>query len=184
MGDFDMNDEKNEGIIVREKIAGWLVLLAVILWFNLFLAAKVVMEVVNRPANSRIIYPALYVDIAIGCGCIWLLRLLHKRDLRFPGHYAAYNLLIYASWTVVIILAGIGAHMQWVAVGLQNLFLTPYVFRSKRVERTFPSLSSPLGAWERLRDRARRWGPVGLWVAMLGLLLLILALAVFLSAVV
>lgn len=179
-----MNDEKNEGIIVRERIAGWLVLLAVILWCNLFLAAKVIMEVVNRPANSRIIYPALFVDIAIGCGCIWLLRLLYKRDLRFPGHYATYNLMVYASWTMVIILAGVGAHMQWVAVGLQNLFLTPYVLRSKRVERTFPSLSNPQGAWERLRDRARRWGSVGLLVAMLGMLLLILALAVFLSAVV
>ncbi len=179
-----MNDEKNRDIIVRERIAGWLVLLAVILWFNLLLAAKVIMEVVNRPANSRIIYPALYVDIAIGCGCIWLLRLLHKRDLRFPGHYAAVNLLIYASWTLAIILAGVGAHRQWVAVGLQNLFLTPYVLRSKRVERTFPSLASPRGAWERLRDRARRWGPAGLLAAMLGLLLLILALAVFLSAVV
>jgi len=179
-----MNDEKNEGIIAREKIAGWLVLLTVILWTNLFLAAKVIMEVVNRPANSRIIYPALYVDIAIGCGCIWLLRLLHKRDLRFPGHYAAINLLIYAAWTLAIVLAGVGAHMPWAAVGLQNLFLTPYVFRSKRVERTFSSLSSPWGTWERLRDRARRWGPVGLMVAMLGLLLLILALAILLNAVV
>jgi len=179
-----MKEEKNEGAIAREKITGWLVLLAVILWLNLFLAVKVIMEVVNRPANSRIIYLALYLDIAIGCGCIWLLRLLHKRDHRFPGHYAAYNLLIYASWTMAIILAGIGAHMQWVAIGLQNLFLTPYVLRANRVERTFPSISSPWGAWECLRDRARRWPAALLVAAMLGLLLLILALAILLSAIV
>lgn len=179
-----MNDPKNENFSAREKIAGWLVLLAIILWLNLFLAAKVLMAVANRPANSRIIYPALYVDIAIGLSCVWLLRLLYKRDRRFPGHYAAWNLLVYSSWTMVIILAGVGAHMQWVAIGLQNLFLTPYVFKSKRVERTFPALSGPGRAWERWRDQVRRWSAAGLIAAMLGLLLFVLALAILLSAVV
>lgn len=178
-----MDDLKNENGTAKEKIAGWLVLLPIILWLNLFMVAKVLMEVVNRPANSRIIYPALVVDIAIGCGCVWLLRLLGKRDPRFPGHYIAWNLLVYSAWTMTIILAGVGAHLQWMAIGLQNLFLTPYVLKSKRLGRTFPQRSGQGGAWEHWRDRARIRSAALLVAAMLGLLLLILALAILLSAV-
>ena len=178
-----MNDLQNEPVVAREKIAGWLVLLAVILWTNLILAAKVLLEVVNRPANSRIIYPALFIDIAIGGGCVWLLRLLHRRDPRFPGQYAAWNLLVYSAWTAAIFLADVGAHMQWMAIGLQNLFLTPYVIKSKRVERTFASPGGRDGAWERLRARVRGGNAALLVAAMLGLLLLILALGILLSAI-
>lgn len=177
-----MNDVQDESNAAREKIAGWLVLPVAILWVNLFLAAKVLLEVANRPANSRILYPALYTDIAIGCGCIWLLHLLRRRDQRFPGHYAAYNLLVYAAWTMVIVLAGIGAHMQWMAIGLQNLFLTPYVLKSRRVARAFAQSPGRGGAWERLRAWARGRNAVLSVAAMLGLLTLILALALLLSA--
>jgi hypothetical protein len=135
---YAKNETSSENAAAKEKIAGWLIAVAVVLWFNLLLAMKIFLDALNRPANTRIIYPALFVDIAITCGCIWLLRLLHRRDPRFPGHYAAYNLLVYAMWTLAILLANVGAHMQWIAIGLQNLFLTPYVLRSKRVERTFP----------------------------------------------
>lgn len=178
-----MNETQNEPVVAREKIAGGLFLLALILWVNLFLAAKVLLEVANRPVNSRIIYPAFFIDVAIGCGCIWLLRLLHRRDWRFPGHYAAYNLLIYVAWTLAIFLAGVGAHMQWMAIGLQNLFLTPYVLKAKRVERAFVSPSSRDGAGGRLRAWAGRRNAAWLVLAMLGLLLLILALGLLLGAV-
>lgn len=176
-----MNDAGCESTPAREKIGGWLVLLVVILWVNLFLVAKVLLAVADRPANSRIIYPALFIDIAIGCGCVWLLRLLRRRDPRFPGHYAGWNILVYFAWTLAIFLAHVGAHMQWMAIGLQNLFLTPYVLRSQRVERTFPAAAG--GAWERLRARTRGWNAALLVAAMLGLLLAIPALALFLGAV-
>lgn len=177
------NDVGCGTVPAREKIGGWLVLLVVILWVNLLMVIKVLLEVADRPANSRIIYPILFIDIAIGCGCVWLLRLLHRRDPRFPGHYVAWNILVYIAWTLAIFLAHAGAHMQWMAIGLQNLFLTPYVLKAKRVERTFASFSGRDDAWTRLRAWARARNAALLAVAMLGLLLLILALGIFLSAV-
>lgn len=179
-----MSDIQNEPVVAKEKIAGWMVLLAIILWVNLILVARILLKVVDRPANSRIIYPVLFIDIAIGSGCIWLLRLLQRRDARFPGHYAAWNILVYSAWSLAIFLAGVGAHMQWMAIGLQNLFLTPYVLRSRRVERTFPLPTGQGGAWERLRARTRGWNAALLVAAMLGVLLLILALAMLLSAII
>ena len=177
-----MNDAHDEPVAARERIAGWLVLLAVILWVNLLLTVKVLLAVADRPANSRIIYPALFIDVGIGCGCVWLLRLLHRRDPRFPGHYAAWNLLVYSAWTAAIFLADVGAHLPWLAIGLQNLFLTPYVLKARRVERTFTASPARDGAWERLRVRVRGWKPALLVVAVFVLLALILALGILLGA--
>lgn len=178
-----MNETLQAPFPPRARIAGWLVAPVAVLWLNLILVARVLLQVANRPANSRVIYAALFVDIAIGCGCVWLLRLLSRRDPRFPGHYAAFNLLVYSAWTLAIFLAGIGAHMPWLAVGLQNLFLTPYILKSERVRRTFPPISDRRGLWEKLRDRAGGWPAVVLAAAMLGLLLLILALGLLLGGI-
>lgn len=52
----------------RDRIAGWLVLPMAVLRLNQFLVARVLLRVANRPANSRVIYPALFSGIAIGCG--------------------------------------------------------------------------------------------------------------------
>lgn len=179
-----MNETQKAPAAPRERIAGWLVLPVAVLWLNLILVVRVLLQVANRPANSRVIYPALFIDIAIGCGCVWLLRLLSRRDPRFPGHYAAFNILVYSAWTLAIFLAGIGAHMQWLAVGLQNLFLTPYILKSTRVRRTFPPLSDRRGPWETLCARAGARPAAVLGAAMLGLLLLILALGLLLGGIV